>query len=130
MAGRVDFFFLPLAPAIGLVTQGKIIALAVSSTKRAPTLPDVPTVVEIGYPGAAYQFWAGLFAPAKTSRVIVDKLHASTMRALALPAVSSRLSQMGVEPLTMSVEQFGTFFREDMTATVRLAKEAGIGPAN
>ncbi|MGD9846487.1 MAG: tripartite tricarboxylate transporter substrate-binding protein, partial [Variibacter sp.] len=86
--------------------------------------------VEIGYPGAAYQFWAGLFAPAKTPRAIVDKLHAATMRALTLPAVSSRLSQMGVEPLTMSVEQFGEFFREDMTATIRLAKEAGIGPAN
>ncbi|MGD9925685.1 MAG: Bug family tripartite tricarboxylate transporter substrate binding protein [Pseudorhodoplanes sp.] len=130
MAGRIDFFFLPLAPAIGLVKEGKIVALAVSSTKRAPTLPDIPTVVEIGYPGAAYQFWAGLFAPAKTSRAIIDKLHAATMRALTLPAVNSRLSQMGVEPLTMSVEQFGEFFREDMTATVRLAKEAGIGPAN
>ncbi|MGE3991522.1 Bug family tripartite tricarboxylate transporter substrate binding protein [Pseudorhodoplanes sp.] len=130
MAGRVDFFFLPMAPAINLVKQGKIVALAVSSVKRAPALPDIPTTSEIGYPDAAFQFWAGLFLPAKTPRTIADKLHAATMRALRLPAVSSRLSEMGVEPLPMSVDQFGTYFRDDLAATVKLAKEAGIGPAN
>lgn len=130
MSGRVDFFFLPLAPALSLVKQGKIVALAVGSDKRAPTLPDIPTTTELGLPTATYRFWTGLFAPAKTSPTIIDKLHAAINRALNVPTVSSRLAQMGVDPLAMSADQFAKYFREDVTGTVRLAKEAGIGPVN
>lgn len=130
VSGRVDFFFLPLAPALHLVKDGKVRALVVGSAKRAPALPDVPTTAEIGLPGAAYHFWTALFVPAKTPSAIIDKLHAATAEALKVPVVQERLSQLGVEPLLMGPEQFAKYFRDDVTATVKLAKEAGIGPAN
>ena len=65
MAGRIDYYFLPIAPALAHIKDGKVTALAVSSDKRAPQLPDVPTVAEIGLPGAAYAFWNGVFVPAE-----------------------------------------------------------------
>ena len=73
MAGRIDYYFLPLAPALALIKDGKVTALAVSSDKRAPSLPDVPTTAEIGLPKAAYAFWNGVFVPAKTPQDIVDE---------------------------------------------------------
>jgi tripartite-type tricarboxylate transporter receptor subunit TctC len=130
ISGRVDFFFLPLSPALSLVKQEKIAALAVGSAKRARALPGVPTTAEIGMPSVVYQFWTGLFAPAKTPSAAVKKIHAATKTALNVPSISDRLLQMGVEPLPMSAEEFAKFFRDDVTATVKLAKEAGIGPAN
>ena len=80
MAGRIDYYFLPIAPAIALIKDGKVTALAVSSDKRAPQLPDVPTIAEIGYPTAAYAFWNGMFVPAKTPPDIVTRLHDETQR--------------------------------------------------
>ncbi len=68
MTGRIDFYFLPIAPAVPMITQGKVVALAVSTPKRAPLLPNVPTIAEAGYPDAEYLFWGGISAPAKTPR--------------------------------------------------------------
>jgi len=106
MAGRIDFYFIPIAPALALIEQGKVVALAVSTPKRASALPDVPTTAEAGYPDAAYVFWGGLSAPAKTPRGIIDKLHDETQKALDVPAMRERLAKLGVQPQPMSVEQF------------------------
>jgi tripartite-type tricarboxylate transporter receptor subunit TctC len=130
MAGRIDFYFLPIAPALAVIADGQVVALAVSTRKRAPSLPDVPTVAEAGYPDAEYLFWGGLSAPAKTPRHIVNKLHAETQKALNLPAIEERLSKLGVQPQPMSVEQFDEFFRDDLAATVKLARQARIVPAD
>jgi tripartite-type tricarboxylate transporter receptor subunit TctC len=130
MTGRIDYYFLPIAPALPVITDGKLLALAVSTPKRAPALPDVPTVVEAGYPDAEYLFWGGLALPAKTPRPIVNKLHAETSRALDLPAIQERLAKLGVQPLPMSVQQFEKFFRDDLVATAKLAKDANIVPTN
>src|SRR6478735_8820114 len=75
MAGRIDYYFLPIAPALALLKDGKVTALAVSSDKRTPALPDVPTTAEVGLPKAAYAFWNGVFVPAKTPPDIVKKLY-------------------------------------------------------
>ena len=130
MAGRIDFYFLPIAPALAVIADGKVVALAVSTHKRAPALPNVPTVAEGGYPDAEYLFWGGLSAPANTPRPIVDKLHDETQKALNLPAIEQRLSQLGVEPQPMSVEEFEEFFRDDVAATVKLARQARIVPTD
>src|SRR5262249_59867782 len=66
MAGRIDYYFLPISPAVPVIESGKVVALAVSTPTRAPLLPNVPTVGEAGYPGATYLFLGGLLAPAKT----------------------------------------------------------------
>jgi tripartite-type tricarboxylate transporter receptor subunit TctC len=130
MTGRIDYYFLPIAPALPNITQGKVVALAVSTPTRAPALPDVPTVAEAGYPDAGYLFWGGLSAPAKTPRHIIDKLHDECQKALAMPAVEERLAKVGVQPLPMNVEQTDKFFRDDLAATIKLGKDANIVPTN
>lgn len=126
MAGRIDFYFLPLAAAIGHIRSGNVTPLAVSSDKRAPQLPDVPTTAEIGYPAAAYAFWNGLFVPVKTPADVVAKLHQEVQKAIVDPAVKERLSKVGVEPLVMSQPEFQKYFVVDVMATDELAKKAGI----
>ncbi len=130
MTGRIDFYFLPLAPALPLIAQGKVVALAVSTPKRARLLPDVPTIAEAGYPDATYLFWGGLSAPAKTPRVIVDKLNAAVGKALALPDVTEKLARLGVEPMPMSPQQYGKFFADDMAAMIKLSRDAHIDPTD
>ena len=130
MTGRIDYYFLPIAPALPNITQGKVVALAVSTPKRAPALPDVPTVAEAGYPDAGYLFWGGLSAPGKTPRPIIDKLYDETRKALDMPAVQERLAKFGVQPLPMNTEQTGKFIRDDLAATIKLGKDANIVPTN
>ena len=126
MAGRIDYYFLPLAPALANIRSGKVAALAVSSEKRAPTLPEVPTVGEVGLPDAVYAFWNGVFVPAKTPREIVDRLYAETQKAIADPTVKERLAKLGIEPLVMSQPEFEKYFKADVLDTEKLAKAAGI----
>jgi tripartite-type tricarboxylate transporter receptor subunit TctC len=130
IAGRIDYYFLPIAPALGVLRDGKVVALAVSTPKRAPALPDVPTVAEAGYPDAGYLFWGGLSAPANTPRPIIDKLHAEARQALAMPAVQEKLVKLGVQPQPMSVDEFAKFARDDVAETVKLGKAANIVPTN
>jgi tripartite-type tricarboxylate transporter receptor subunit TctC len=130
MAGRIDYYFLPLAAAASALGSGKLTVLTVSSATRNPLLPDVPSIVEAGYPSAQFRFWVGLSAPAKTPRPIVDKLHEATEKALVMPVLREKLAKLGVTPETMSVEEFGKFFREDLAATVQLAKDANIQPVD
>lgn len=128
MAGNIDFYFIPLAAAATALHSDKLTILAVSAPKRVPLLPNVPSVVEAGYPDAVFRFWNGLSAPAKTPRAIVDKLHDVTEQALKDPAVQEKLAKLGVEPAQISVEEFGKFFHDDLIATVDLAKKADIKP--
>ena len=126
MAGRIDFYFLPLAAAMAQIKGGTVTPLAVSSDKRAPQLPDIPTTAEIGYPAAAYAFWNGLFLPVKTPQDIVARLHDETLKAIADPVVKERLAKVGVAPLVMSQPEFAAYFKADVLDTDKLAKSAGI----
>src|SRR6185437_3083419 len=130
MAGRIDYYFIPLAAAASMLGSGKLTVLAVSTAKRAALLPNVPTVGEAGFPDAQSSFWVGLSAPAKTPRDIVNKIHDATEKALQDPAVKDHLAKLGVEPELMSVEEFGKFFKEDHDATLQLAKDAHIQPTD
>jgi tripartite-type tricarboxylate transporter receptor subunit TctC len=126
MAGRIDYYFLPISPALPLIKEGKVSALAVSSLKRAPDLPDVPTTEEVGLKNADYVFWNGLFLPVKTPPDIVQRLHQETQKALREPSVKERLAKLGVEPMFMSPQEFDRHFRNDVAETVKLAERAGI----
>jgi tripartite-type tricarboxylate transporter receptor subunit TctC len=130
MAGNIDFYFIPLAAAASALGSDKLVVLAVSSTKRAARLPNIPTVVEAGFPDAVFRFWNGISAPAKTPPDIVRKLHDVTEQALKDPALREKLAKLGVEPAQLSVEQFGQFFKDDLAATQQLAKEADIKPVD
>jgi tripartite-type tricarboxylate transporter receptor subunit TctC len=128
MAGRIDFYFIPLAAAASALGNDKLAVLAVSSPDRVLLLPDVPSIVEAGYPNAVFRFWNGLSAPAKTPRDVVQKLHDATDKALNSPALVEKLAKLGVEPKHISVEEFDRFFKDDVAATTELAKEADIKP--
>jgi tripartite-type tricarboxylate transporter receptor subunit TctC len=130
MTGRVDFYYLPITPALPNIREGKITALAVSTPQRAPALPEVQTVAEAGYADAEYLFWGGLAFPTATPRSIVERLHAETNKALAVPAVRERLSQLGVLPRTMGVDEFARFFHDDIRSAVKLAKQINLAPTN
>jgi tripartite-type tricarboxylate transporter receptor subunit TctC len=126
MAGRIDFYFIPLAAAASALRNEKVTLLAVSSPNRVSLLPNVPSIVEAGYPNAVFRFWNGLSAPAKTPREIIQKLHDATEEAVKSDAIREKLGKLGVEPKQMSVEEFGQFFREDFAETLQLAKDAHI----
>jgi len=130
MAGRIDYYFLPLAAAASALASGKLTVLAVSTAKRAALLPDVPTIAEAGYPAAESDFCVGLSAPAKTPGFIVNKLHDATEEALQMPAVKDKLTKLGVDPQAMGVAQFKKFFKDDLQTTVQLAQHANIHPVD
>jgi tripartite-type tricarboxylate transporter receptor subunit TctC len=128
MAGRIDLYFIPLAAAASALNNPNLSLLAVSAPKRVPLLPNVPSIVEAGYPDAVFRFWNGLSAPAKTPRPVIDKLHDVTQQALNGPTLREKLAKLGVEPAQISVDEFGKFFAGDLAATVQLAKEAHVEP--
>jgi len=126
MAGRIDFYFSPIAPALPLLREGKVVALAVGSSKRASILPDLPTTLEAGFPDSDYNFWIGLLAPAKTPRELIDRLSRSTTAALQAPEVRERFSRLGAEPMAMTPEQFDALIRDELRTNAVLVKAAGI----
>jgi tripartite-type tricarboxylate transporter receptor subunit TctC len=126
MAGRVDFYFVPLPPARGLIAGKKVDALAVSSATRARALPDVPTTIQAGYPNSEYNFWIGMFLPVKTPAAIATRLHEETVKALKNPAVVARLDKAGAEPMPMTPKEFDAFVRKEIDLNATLVKAAGI----
>jgi tripartite-type tricarboxylate transporter receptor subunit TctC len=130
MAGRIDYYFIPLAAAASAIGSGKLNVLAVSSPKRSALLPDTPSIAEAGYPKAEFRFWVGLSLPAKTPRPIIDKLHDAIEKALQDPALQQKLAKLGVTPELMSVDDFSKYVNDDMKSTAELAKEANIQPTD
>lgn len=128
MAGRVDYFFAPLVSALPLIKAGRLLPLAVGTTKRASLLPDVPTLIEAGLPKSDYLFWIGMLVSSKTPRDIVQKLNQATLKALQTPDVRERLAKLGADPLPMSPEQFDELIREEMLSNAEIIKAAGIKP--
>jgi tripartite-type tricarboxylate transporter receptor subunit TctC len=126
IAGRVDFYFSPIAPALPHIRDGKLVALAVGSAKRAAILPDVPTTIEAGFPDSDYNFWIGLFAPARTPRETVSRLHELASAAFQPAETRERLARLGAEPMAMTPAQFDAHVREELRMNAPLVKAAGI----
>jgi hypothetical protein len=108
MAGRIDFYFIPLAAAASTLASGKLTVI-VSVAECSLVLPDVPSVAEAGYPATQSTFWIGLSAPAK-HRPTIHKLHDAVEKALQTSAVKEKLANVGMEPALTSVEQSKDFF--------------------
>jgi len=126
MAGRIDFFFAPIVSALQLVKEGKVTALAVGTAKRAALLPDVPTTVELGYPGSDFNFWVGLFAPAKTTREIVARMNQEVIKAFQLPEIRERYASLGAEPFPMRPEEFDAYVKSEIELNGSIVRAAGI----
>ena len=107
IAGRVDYYFCPVATALPHIRDGRLLALAVSSPTRAAALPDVPTTLEAGYPDSDYTLWIGLFAPAGTAPTIVQRLHSDLQAAIKAPTVAEKLGGLGVQAMPLTSAEFG-----------------------
>jgi tripartite-type tricarboxylate transporter receptor subunit TctC len=126
MAGRVDYYFSPIAPVIGQIKNGQLVPLAVGSPKRAAALPDVPTTAEAGVPGSEFNFWIGMMAPAKTPRDIVERLNAEVIKALNTPEVKERFATLGADAWTMKPAEFDAYIHEEIKSNAALVKAAGL----
>lgn len=126
LAGRVDFYLAPIAAAISLIKEGKLLALAVSTATRASALPDVPTTLEAGVPNSDFDFWVGAFVPKQTPRDVVEKIHGEIIKAMDSPAVKSKLSALGVDPLIMKPDDLDARIVKETDIAVKLAKAAHI----
>jgi len=126
MTGRVQYFFAPISGALAQVREGKLVALAVSSSKRSGLLPNVPTVAEAGLPGFDYNLWVGVFAPAGTPADVVDKIGRNVNRVLGEPDVKERMASLGAEPMPMTPAEFDKFVRVEMDDAAKVVKAAGI----
>jgi tripartite-type tricarboxylate transporter receptor subunit TctC len=126
MAGRVDFYFSPIAPALPLLRDGKLLALAIGASKRASILPNLPTTIEAGFPDSDYNFWVGMFVPARTPLEVINRLHRESAAALQLPEVRERIARLGAEPMAMTPMQFDSYVRDELRTNAVLVKAAGI----
>ena len=127
MAGRIDYFLAPIAVALPFVREGKLVALAVSTPARLPAIPDVPTLSESGFGNADYSFRIAIFAPAKTSRAIVDRLANETRKALAEPTERNKLATLGIESMPSTPETLDALVAKQISTDAELVRTAGIG---
>ena len=125
LGNHVAIYFSSLPPAIGLVKEGKLRALGVTSLKRSPIFPDVPTVAEQGLPSFEAVLHYGIVAPAGTPRPIVDKLNAALRQALDSPEVHRRIATEGAEPLPTTPEQYAADIDHEETKWSALVKKSG-----
>ncbi len=126
IAGRVDFFFGPVALVLPHIREGKLFALAVNSSRRSATLQDVATLQEAGYPDAEYPIWFGVFAPARTPRSVIDRLNRATLKVLENPGLREKLSGLGVDAMVMTPEEFNLHVGKEIVLNASLAKKAGL----
>jgi tripartite-type tricarboxylate transporter receptor subunit TctC len=120
LAGETSIYFSPLAVALPHVgKQGRLRALAVTSAKRVPALPDCPTVIEAGYPGYEYGSWYGLLVPAKTPRETIAAIRNASVSALNNPEVGRRLADLGYVSIGDQPEEFAAHIKAEIE---RLAK--------
>jgi len=126
ITGRIDIYFCPVISVLQFLKEGRLLGLAVGSTKRSSALPDLPTTLEQGIPNSDYNFWVGMAVPSKTSRGIVARLHESTQKALQTPDLNERMARLGAEPWLMTPQEFDAYIRKEIATNAALVKAAGI----
>ena len=126
ISGRVPVFFDNMSTAMSLAKEGKVRALAITSRKRSPLMPELPSVEEAGVPGYEYHTWFGLWAPKGTPQPIVDKLNAEVTKALADPVVKQRIAAGAGEPSTMALKDIEPFMKAEIAKWAEVVKRAGI----
>lgn len=126
VSGQVEFMAVNLPPAIGLVTSGQVTPLAVTTAKRAPALPNVPTVAESGFAGYETVAWFGLLGPQGVPPAIVERLHAEIVKACADTQIQEKLAVLGGETVCNSPAEFKAFLAADIARWKDVAGKAGV----
>jgi tripartite-type tricarboxylate transporter receptor subunit TctC len=127
-SGSVDCYWVPISAGMSHIKNGKLRPLAVSSGKRSPALPDVPTTGEAGVRGADAPLWFGVWGPAGIPADIVNKINADVRKALADPGVKEKLANLGNDAMDMSPQEFARFVRSEIDDYQRVVRAAGIKP--
>jgi tripartite-type tricarboxylate transporter receptor subunit TctC len=125
VGGHVSIYFSSLPPAVGLVKEGKVRALAVTSTKRSAISPDLPTVAEVALPGYEAVLHYGIVAPAGTPRAIIDKLGVALRAAVMSDDLRARLADDGAEPLASTPEEYAADIDREETKWSAVVKASG-----
>jgi tripartite-type tricarboxylate transporter receptor subunit TctC len=126
VGGQVDWFFAPLVSALPLIDTRKLVPLAVGTPKRSPSLPNVPTTAEAGYPGSTYTFWVGMFVSSRAPADVTERLARETAKVLQSPEVVAVFEKLGAEIPRMSQQQFATFVKQETESTGALIRQVGI----
>ena len=130
LAGRITMFFGAISSLIPLVREGKLRALAVTSAERFPATPELPTMIEAGFPGFVSVLSMGLVAPAGTPPAVVEKIHQDMVKGLAAPDVHKKLSNIGMEVIGSSPAEFAATMAAERPQWAKVIKDAGIKPSN
>ena len=124
VAGQLQLTF-GSATSLPFVRSGRLIALAVTTTQRVTSLPNLPTIAEAGLPGYEASAWYGLFAPARTPRAIIDKVQADAVRALKAPDVRERLAFETIQPVGTTSAEFAEFLKREIVKWGAIIRESG-----
>ena len=126
VGGEVSLCFATMPSAVGFVRSGKLRGIAVTTEKRSPSMPDLPTIAETGIKGYEAGSWYGLSAPAGASKDIISRLNVETIKVVALPDVKERLFNAGFEVVTSNPEQFAAFTRSEIQKWGKLVRATGL----
>jgi tripartite-type tricarboxylate transporter receptor subunit TctC len=130
LAGRITMSFANISNVVPLARQGKLRALAITSIKRSPLVPELPTMAESGYPGFEAVPWFGLVAPAGTPKDVLDKLHDEAVKTLALPDVRKKFDELGIEPVGNTRAEFASLIKREIPEWAKVIKDANIKLGN
>jgi len=125
LGGQVEMMFDSLPTTVQQIKSGKMKGLAITSVRRSPLLPDVPTVAEAGVPGYEADLWLGLVAPAGTPAAIINRLHDETVKILQRPDVRASFIQQGTEPVDSTPAQFAAMLKTDVERWGKVVKFSG-----
>ena len=126
IGGHTPILYTSISTAAGHIKQGTVRTLAVTSARRSPALPDVPTLAEAGAPGQESDIILGVLVPAGTPRGVIDRLHREIVRIVALPDVRERLSALGFEPIASTPEEFADRIRWEIDKWAKVIRAANI----
>ena len=125
IGGQCDMVFVNIAPVLGHIRAGKVIAIAVTSKNRAAVLPEVPTVAESGMPGYESTTWYGFLGPAGLPKEIVARLHTAAVDAVGAKDLRERYIGLGADPQTNTPEEYAAYIRNDIASWAKVVKAAG-----
>ncbi len=126
IAGRIDIYFCPVISVLQFLKEGRLLGLAVGSTKRSSALPDLQTTVEAGVPNSDYNFWVGMAVPSKTPGGVITKLHQNTIKTLQAADITERMAKLGAEQMQMTPREFDAYIKKEIGSNAALVKAAKI----